>query len=158
MWRTLALPRRGTHLEGRRHQSRCEEVPSISTSERQPTLSACSSSIDDRVGSARAKWAGRQSARRVISLHQPRCGGYERSMMRARCGWEIPRAGLGAMRDYYAEKRHASPPPVGLTRRGTAGASSSNQREFRLNRLRKKSVGGASSPIRRLLPLRNPLI
>jgi hypothetical protein len=26
------------------------------------------------------------------------------------------------------------------------------------NRLRKKSVGGASSPIRRLLPLRNPLI
>ena len=27
-----------------------------------------------------------------------------------------------------------------------------------LSRLRKKSVGGASSPIRRLLPLRNPLI
>jgi len=27
-----------------------------------------------------------------------------------------------------------------------------------INRLRKKSVGGASSPIRRLLPLRNPLI
>jgi hypothetical protein len=28
----------------------------------------------------------------------------------------------------------------------------------RFSRLRKKSVGGASSPIRRLLPLRNPLI
>ena len=27
-----------------------------------------------------------------------------------------------------------------------------------ISRLRKKSVGGASSPIRRLLPLRNPLI
>ena len=31
-------------------------------------------------------------------------------------------------------------------------------RELSPSRLRKKSVGGASSPIRRLLPLRNPLI
>jgi hypothetical protein len=82
---------------GRRHQSRCEEVPSVSTSEHQPTLSACSSSIDDGVGPARAKWAGRQSARRVTSLHQPRCGGDERSMMRAVVRMGNPKS--GAWRD-----------------------------------------------------------
>jgi hypothetical protein len=41
---------KGNPSRGRRHQSRCEEAPSVSTSEHQPTLSACSSSIDDGVG------------------------------------------------------------------------------------------------------------
>jgi hypothetical protein len=52
----------------RRDQNRWREVPHVDTPELQPTLSACSSSIDDGVGLPGAKQAGRRMALRVTPL------------------------------------------------------------------------------------------
>jgi hypothetical protein len=81
---------------GGRHQSRCEEVPSVSTSEHQPTLSAFSSSIDDGVGRPGLNGQGanrRGGLLRFINLDQPRCGGDERSMMRVVVRMGNPKSG-----------------------------------------------------------------
>ena len=49
-------------------------------------------------------------------------------------------------------------PLITLNEDQSGAADQPRLREPPPSRLRKKSVGGASSPIRRLLPLRNPLI